>query len=727
MRKISLPPWLLANLRRITTYLCEQGLSITHRRMVQKFLVVAFALSGALYLGAYATRPNVELAISSAEIRHIEGQLYIAAVKPNLSFVHNFAGDSSRATGISSLRLKENGNYIGPDGALHATIKSEGGGSYSHWGKQLYFSPSDGSDPRDSANSYSLEGIASVATWIDSIFLTAATCLLVYLLVYNPVIQSLVFGRHSIAIAVCVFCILFMGVRWEYWSTGIIVGITPDSGSYSIPAMQMINGETPTFDWRTPGYPLFLYLVAKLGLGWIGLALCQQALIFAAGLLTIFGHWSWRPYLAVPSAVVSFGFTSFGGMRSLEVSIMSDALYMPLLIFGFASALLAVSRRSTGWMWLASAFFGAVIATRPAGLFLVPIAMFLSVIAWRIQLRRLALFSFAPCLFVILVACLYNQITVGKFRLTSIGVATFAGATALFWEESTEYPEHLNFVVNDMRACLVSDDARKITQTWDPIELFEAFLNNYNPSTYVCAPRGFNKAYQNAKEKLSREDSTSTVGPSSTPRFDINQMYSGLSTISKFAIAEHPVLYLKFIWSNLYTYLWHNNNRDYDFHHQLPYIYTSTVEFLGTRAAPIPRNPNWPTDLFGDEFRVFEPPASTRPISTQVSTRLDSIRTSLFMNRVAIVLATIATILVLLRLPRQQYRDGPGLFVVTLYASMIGSALLVSLSSMSLLRYSYVTHFFSLSIVLMFVPTAVEFLRSIVDRVIRGAKAISSV
>jgi hypothetical protein len=59
----------------------------------------------------------------------------------------------------SALRLYEDGREIGPGGAAHADIRARGGGRFSHWGEQLYFSTSDNSDPRTNGRCYTVREV----------------------------------------------------------------------------------------------------------------------------------------------------------------------------------------------------------------------------------------------------------------------------------------------------------------------------------------------------------------------------------------------------------------------------------------------------------------------------------------------------------------------------------------------------------------------------------------
>ena len=63
-------------------------------------------------------------------------------------------GDDLDRPDHSSLRVFEDGGELGPPHSLHKDISLEGGGRFSHWGRELMFSSSDGSDPRTNGRSY---------------------------------------------------------------------------------------------------------------------------------------------------------------------------------------------------------------------------------------------------------------------------------------------------------------------------------------------------------------------------------------------------------------------------------------------------------------------------------------------------------------------------------------------------------------------------------------------
>jgi len=66
----------------------------------------------------------------------------------------------------SQLQLLENGRPLGPGHALHQTIRDVGQGTFSHWIGHLYFSTSDGTDPRTNGRHYTIRVTAEVVPWV---------------------------------------------------------------------------------------------------------------------------------------------------------------------------------------------------------------------------------------------------------------------------------------------------------------------------------------------------------------------------------------------------------------------------------------------------------------------------------------------------------------------------------------------------------------------------------
>jgi hypothetical protein len=79
------------------------------------------------------------------DIRHEDGHCWIAAVP---------CGLLSDKDGASRLVVCEDERPLGPGHCGHEDIREKGGGRFSHWGAQVYFSTWDNSDPRTNGHRY---------------------------------------------------------------------------------------------------------------------------------------------------------------------------------------------------------------------------------------------------------------------------------------------------------------------------------------------------------------------------------------------------------------------------------------------------------------------------------------------------------------------------------------------------------------------------------------------
>lgn len=85
--------------------------------------------------------------------RHDTGHAY-TVVAPEGWAADGVDGNHSR------LVLREDGVELGPGHKAHDTVRNDGGGAFSHWGRTLWFSTSDNSDPNINGRAYTVEQTA---------------------------------------------------------------------------------------------------------------------------------------------------------------------------------------------------------------------------------------------------------------------------------------------------------------------------------------------------------------------------------------------------------------------------------------------------------------------------------------------------------------------------------------------------------------------------------------
>ena len=120
-----------------------------------------FALCAAIVAAALlAPTINAPVAVKSA--RHDGGFLYIAPVESVRGRFYWLSSDWMSRPDASRLHLFEDGRPLGPAHSLHDAVREHGGGRFVHWGTELWFSTSDGTDPRQNQRSYEIRSPLSL-------------------------------------------------------------------------------------------------------------------------------------------------------------------------------------------------------------------------------------------------------------------------------------------------------------------------------------------------------------------------------------------------------------------------------------------------------------------------------------------------------------------------------------------------------------------------------------
>ena len=249
----------------------------------------------------------------------------------------------------SDIRLFEDGNRLGPSLALHNTIRERGEGRYSIYGRHnrwLYFSSSDGTDPRENGRIYTLSYPVFVSdSWVNRagivLFLVAVvflyvvgwqrmrmaeaqgstrvyvayavfsvTLCVVHLLLIDEIaavriapnlllatllpLPGLRFGKTlGKTIAVLVIFTAYFGIVMVKWQQGIsdglmLGGLFPwsDGNGYLQGAFQVLNGEAiDPVSSRRPIHPLTLALLLGVTGSDIQLTIVAQTLLVAVGVV----------------------------------------------------------------------------------------------------------------------------------------------------------------------------------------------------------------------------------------------------------------------------------------------------------------------------------------------------------------------------------------------------------------------------------------------------------
>ena len=120
-------------------------------------LIGLIGLVNALLAVAIWFAPRVTNAVPTAAIMPDSGKAYLAEVHFDVGPFYTVPSDNLTTATASRLILLEDARPLGPAHSSHNDIRLTGAGRFSHWGDWIYFSSSDGSDPRSGRHVYTIE------------------------------------------------------------------------------------------------------------------------------------------------------------------------------------------------------------------------------------------------------------------------------------------------------------------------------------------------------------------------------------------------------------------------------------------------------------------------------------------------------------------------------------------------------------------------------------------
>ncbi len=146
-----------------------------------RLLGPVFALANVVVVALTLWAPTFTDKLSPAAMSPEAGHNVMAAIPERAVFPYAVAWDTNSDPRASNGRVLEDGRPLGPAHALHDDIRSLGGGRFSFWAGTVYFSSSDGSDPRTNGRSYEVRYEADLSPAIvTSLLVVDLVALLVF-------------------------------------------------------------------------------------------------------------------------------------------------------------------------------------------------------------------------------------------------------------------------------------------------------------------------------------------------------------------------------------------------------------------------------------------------------------------------------------------------------------------------------------------------------------------
>ncbi|HVJ54192.1 MAG TPA: hypothetical protein VM689_17130 [Aliidongia sp.] len=178
--------------------------------------------------------PTVRFDLSRTDLAHENGNAFILPLRLTNTIWVRFESDTPYDS-HSTLTLSEDEKPLGPPHSSHEDIRHLGGGRFSHWGGNLYFSSSDNSTPADNGRKYTVEIRSLPQEWLSALAIGGILLILVWHLrrnQYSAAIYRLVLAPsplflngYRVALLILLSIALSLALTWHLMTSGLWTGL----------------------------------------------------------------------------------------------------------------------------------------------------------------------------------------------------------------------------------------------------------------------------------------------------------------------------------------------------------------------------------------------------------------------------------------------------------------------------------------------------------------------
>ena len=340
----------------------------------------------------------------------------------------------------------------------------------------------------------------------------------------------------SFLLVIAVFAI----TRLPFFLYFPLADIDVDTFNYYTLVDQMNKGIWPAFIIRTPGYPLFLKLVFTFHDSHIAVVLVQNLItLFTALFFVYIVHLVFKDrsrYFALLAAMGIGVFISSTCHLESDTSLLTESLYVNLLLLFFAFFLLALNRDKHRWWIVTSIIAASVVLFRPSGMFLLPVVLFILIFLFFNPFKKAFLLSLAlPVVLILALASLYNYFTIRSFSVSNFTEHAFFSYASLFTEKSPDFDPVVNEGIDTYRKRIKPRHSDVIFNSFTMAEVRNVMAKYYNRNRVTFF--NFLRSRENPEE------------------FNLYMKWRPLlKKIAMHEIKRRPDLYLKFTTCNLGFY-----------------------------------------------------------------------------------------------------------------------------------------------------------------------------
>lgn len=631
---------------------------------------------------------NQEIAVAAWQRKPVTNFQHVA------NFTYEAFLDKNPYSPPSASTLYENGIALGPGNSNAPSISCLGMGRYQFRYDRLHFSTSDNTDPRTNGRRYEIQWpypIPPLLSWFMFAVTALATAAAYRQVRRSNMWESFVNRQHakrinvlilSISFGIVIAC--FLITRLPYFFYYPVIALHPDTIGYLEIVDSIDKGILPSLYLRTPGFSLFMKLVFMFSNKLFSVVAAQSALTLVSSLVFVYAVFKTYRGLTPFASIAIAAFISSHVHLEAEIAILSESLYVSVLVLSCGFLILALRLRASVHFALFSSAAAYCIYIRPAGIFFIVIVISTLIYIIFNRYNRINSLALAtPFTSLLLILATYNLFTFHTFSLNNNGELTLIAGVSTLMEQDNSYSKELNNAIIKIRS-RSTDKERNILET------------SWNPEKY-------DKAMSVAYSKTGGD--SAVVGPiieaiGNYPQLKLYKIYKNLYLD---VIKRNPYQFFRKVFITFLAY-YLNTSKEHEFYSIINMLYNDIYVKKNTMCnstdamiKTICREYSTPRPLPYFSLQESECGAIVNYIPTYIQEFhykiYSKLHKLLFRNLLWPVINIIIFLMSVLYLIRSRLRNTGAFILFTLSLPALLSALIVGLATFPNIRYSYTTEF----------------------------------
>lgn len=452
--------------------------------------------------------------------------------------------------------------------------------------------------------------------------------------------------------------------------------VLPDTSTYLWQLEKIDNGILPTFELRTPGYPLFWWLCRIINHNILFVIYAQNAITLFSTILILLLLARYSPQFLVPVTFALSVFISSPQYLAADMFLLTESIFVnSMMLF---SVLLYVALRTHKIIFglMTSLSAAAAIYIRPNAVFLIPILAIATLFLCNRCGRRFILSLLAPAAVVLGILLLYNALTIKLFNLTGGGDYAMLWSTSIYIEPDPSLPDDINKAILSNASKISNSDKNVIYNSWDLLAFQQTIEKNilYPIKSIVRITGG--------------------PGPDPYPYLKQRELYRQLY---RTAIRQHPEVYFKNLLGAFILYFMKIGTPDWgDFYSIFPfkqYWETFVKQSSDVKNLKHYYNAKPPSGFSIVVFNGRKTLVGKLHTLTKLYMLYARIRGLLFANMLWIIPLGMGLMLSVLRLIGNRGQSTGSLFIFLMILCLLGHAVVCAATGHIEARYSYPLEF----------------------------------